>query len=318
MNKLNISLFGVIVVAVVLSAPAIAADEESPSIQMDNKPDNSNSIIERTLISRGTQYNLTINTSNHTVRVNAKHFSKNKTNAGYVVALNGNRVINTNWYASPGETHNASSNLIYEYDVLEPVKNITLSTYGGSAEISYNFTVPRQYDGRYLQPTVTDVSFERINRTSGRVTVTVRSDSHYRYPAYVRVWAPGVEAEVLYLHAGADQNISVDSLVIPVKQGEPFEGEVWMHANGLNKTGPISARWEFFGYPGDASFNRVPYEPIRLERVSEYTYVNETDSAEDGVADVSDALFRKLLGIAGVVLVVLVVVGVVLGRRRRV
>jgi hypothetical protein len=55
-----------------------------------------------------------------------------------------------------------------------------------------------------------------------------------------------------------------------------------------------------------------------LERVSEYTYVNETDSAEDGVADVSDALFRKLLGIAGVVLVVLVVVGVVLGRRRRV
>jgi hypothetical protein len=318
MNKLRVFLLGIVAITWVLSAPVIVADDGNSSIQIENDSDGSNSTIERTLISRGTQYNLTINTSNHTVLVNARHFGKNKTAAGYVVALNGNSIISTNWYASHGETHNSNSSLIYEYNALKQVQNITLSTYGGSTRLSYNFTVPRKHEGRYLRPTVTDVSFERINRTSGRVTVTVRSDSQYRYPAYIRVWAPGVKADVLYLHAGADKNVSTDSLIVPVSQDEPFEGELRMHANGLNKQGPISAEWEFYGYPGDAHFTRVPYEPMRLERVTEYTYVNESSSAEGAMAGVSEGLFRRALGTAGVVLALIVVLGVVLGRRRRV
>ena len=91
-----------------------------------------------------------------------------------------------------------------------------------------------------------------------------------------------------------------------------------MHANGIDQDGPISAKWEFYGYPGDAHFTRVPYEPMRLERVTEYTYVNESDSPGGEVAGVSDGLFRRALGVAGLVLVLIVVVGVVLGRRRRV
>jgi hypothetical protein len=129
---------------------------------------------------------------------------------------------------------------------------------------------------------------------------------------------PGVDAEVLYLHAGAGKNVSTDSLIVPVTQGEPFEGEIWMHANGLNQSGPISAKWEFYGQPGHAEFSRVPFEPLRLERVSEYTYVNESGSRGEEVAGVTDGVFRRALGLTGVVLVLVVVVGVVLGRRRRV
>jgi hypothetical protein len=318
MNKLGVPLIGIIIISISISAPAIAVDSPGSSMQFETNSYDSKSTIERTLVSRGTQYNLKINTTNHTVQVNARHFSDNKTDAGYVVSLNGNSVINTNWYASHGETHNSTSNLIHEYNALRVIRNITISTYGGSGEISYNFTVPRQYEGRYLRPTVTDISFERINRTAGQVTVTVRSDSQYRYPAYVRVWGREVGSEVLYLHVGAGKNLSRDSLVVPVGQGEPFEGELWMHANGLDQDGPINAKWEFYGYPGDAEFTRVPYEPMQLERVSEYTYVNESNSVDDRVGGVSDGLFRRALGVAGGALLLIVVVGVVLGRRSRV
>jgi len=318
MNKLSVSLLGLLFLTMTLSTTAIAADNHSPDIQIENESSDSNSTIERTLISRGTQYNLTINTSNHTVRVSAKHFAKNKTAAGYVVDLNGNSVINADWHASQGETHNSNSGLMYKYNAMEKHKNITLSTYGGSIDISYNFTVPRQYNGSYLRPTITNVEINRLNRSYGRVTVTIKSDSIYYYPIYYQIWGDEVKAEYIGVQWEKGENLTTASVVMPVKRGEPFEGEIRAHSGLLNETGPLHSQWEFYGYPGDAEFTRVPYEPMRLDRVSEYTYVNESDSVGDSVVGVSDALFRRALGGAGVVLLVIVVLGVVAGRRRRV
>lgn len=196
------------------------------------------------------------------------------------------------------------------------MRNITLYTHKNVFSFTYNYTVPRKYNGRYLRPTVTGVEFDQVNRTHGRVTVTARSDTKHRYPAYARIWTPDVDAKLLYLHSGAGDNVTTKSLVLPVARGEDFEGEIWIHADGLNETGPLHAKWEFYGRPGNAHLSRVPFEPMELNRISEYTYVNESAS-DSGRFEMSDREYRRVLGGVGVVLVLIVVVGVLLGRRRR-
>lgn len=317
MRELTVLLVGILLVSTVtvaaIGAPAEARFEESSIKQFEQEDD----VIERTLRVRGTEYTLRVNTSNHTVRVSAVHFGENRSNARYAVTLNGHDVISEGWNASQGETLQSSASLIRKYHAMESARNITLHTFYGSVSVNYNFTVPRQYEGQYLRPTITDMTFERLNRTSGRLTVTVRSDAKYIYPVYYQVWTETVQAQYLDLRRDKDENVTTGSIVIPVEQGEPFDGEIRAHSSLLNETGPLHSQWKFYGRPGDAQFSRVPFEPMALERVSEYTYVNESRSSDDDVAGVSDALFRQVLGVAGGVLLVVVVVGVALGRRRR-
>lgn len=315
MRKLTILLVGVLLVTAVpagaVGIPAQTHTEVSSIEQHQQEAE----ILERTLRVEGTEYSLRVNTSNHTVTVNAQHFGENKNNARYLVTLNGQNVISQEWNAERGETRQSNATLIYKYNAMERVRNVTLHTFHGSVGVTYNFTVPRQYEGQYLRPSITDIAFERLNRSHGRLTVTVRSDSTYHYPRYYQVWSQGVRAEYLDVDWEPGKNVTTASMVIPVRQGEPFEGEIKAHSNLLNETGPLHSQWEFFGYPGNAQFTRVPYEPLRLERVTEHTYVNESNAADDEVVGVSDGLFRKALGVAGVVLLVTVVLGVVAGRR---
>lgn len=318
MRKLTILLLGVLLIAALPVGVVGVPAQSHPGASSIEQYEVEDEILERTLRVQGTEYTLRVNTSNHTVRVNARHFGENQTNARYVVTLNEQNVISEEWTAERGETRQSNATLIYQYNALERVRNVTLHTFHGSAEVTYNFTVPRQYKGKYLRPSITDITFERLNRSHGEITVTVRSDSKYYYPRYYQVWTQGVVAEYLNVDREIGQNVTTASMVIPVKKGEPFEGEIRAHSGWLNETGPLHSQWEFYGYPGDAQFSRVPYEPMRLERVTEHTYVNESDAVGGSGAGVSDALFRKALGGAGIVLVLMVVLGVVVGRRSRV
>ncbi|WP_323677417.1 hypothetical protein [Halorubellus sp. PRR65] len=315
MNKISIILAGVLLVAV-MPAPVSLGGEDIHKEAPSTIDSTSGGVIEKSFTKRGTKYVLRVNLSNHTLRVRADHFAENQTNAGYAIYLNGKQLTNQRWVISKGETKQYQTSLFHEYYAGDILRNITLYTKEELVSVTYNFTVPRKHDGRYLRPTVTDVEFEQINRTHGRVIVTARSDTKYRYPAYARIWAPGVDAKILYLHSGAGDNKTTESLIMPVRRGEDFEGEIWVHATGLNETGPLHAKWEFYGRPGNAQFSRVPFEPMRLERVSEYTYVNDSASDSGGFG-MNDGDFRRVLGGLGVVLLLVVVVGVLLGRRRR-
>jgi hypothetical protein len=316
MNNTSILLVALLVVAALSIAPTTIGSGEKDSSITKVEGYKSDKVLERTFQSRGTKYSLSVNTSNNTIRVKAEHFADNQTNAGYAIYLNGKQLTNQRWSLSQGDTKLYQKNLINEYYAGDIVRNITLYTKSEITSINYNFTVPRKHNGRYLRPTVTNVEFEQVNRTHGRVIVTARSDTKYHYPAYARIWTPDVDAKLLYLHSGAGDNVTTKSLVLPVARGEDFEGEIWIHADGLNETGPLHAKWEFYGRPGNAHLSRVPFEPMELNRVSEYTYVNE--SASDSAAlEMSDREYRRALGGIGVVLLLVVVVGVLLGRRRR-
>ncbi|WP_227130590.1 hypothetical protein [Halorubellus salinus] len=316
MNKTSILLVGLLVIAAVPTS-SVAGGQISPEQELElAQTPSAEGIIERTFRTRGTEYVLRVNVSNHTLRVSAEHFADNKTNAAYAVQLNNNRLISRGWRASEGETSQSQVYLLNKYYAGDVLRNITLYTHEKVFSFTYNFTVPRKHNGRYLRPTVTNVAFEQVNRTHGRVFVTARSDTKHHYPAYARVWTPDVDAKLLYLHSGGGDNKTTESLIVPVAKGEKFEGEIWIHADGLNETGPLHAKWEFYGRPGNAHFNRVPFEPMKLNRVSEYTYVNESAS-DSGRFEMSDREYRRVLGGIGVVLLLIVVVGVLLGRRRR-
>lgn len=317
MRKLRILLIGVLLVSTIPVTTAEAPGEPRPGTSSVEHTEREDDVLERTLRVRGTEYVLRVNTSNHTVRVNAVHFGENQSNARYAVTLNGQDIISKGWDASEGATHRSNATLIREYHAMDTARNITLHTFYGSVSVNYNFTVPRQYEGQYLRPTITDIEFERLNRTSGKVTVTVRSDAKLIYPRYYQVWSQGVQAEYLGLRRDKDENVTTASMIIPVAQGEPFDGEIRAHSSLLNETGPLHSQWEFYGRPGAAEFGRVPFEPLALERVSEYTYVNESGSNDGGTWEASDELFRQTLGIVGGVMLAIVVVGVALGRRRR-
>lgn len=194
------------------------------------------------------------------------------------------------------------------------------STYDKRINISYNFTVPRKYEGRYLRPTVTDVEFERVNRSWGRLTVTVRSDAEYYYPTYVMVWTPEVDAKWLFMHREKGENVTRESLLLPVSAGEEFEGELRMHPRWVNRSGPLHTQYEFYGRPGEESLQEVKYEPVESEGFEEYSYENESRQG-DSVGPVErtiDGHFRTILGGLAGVAVLVIVVAVVLAQRRRV
>lgn len=316
MNKISVSLVSILLLSAILPTAGGAipqfSDKEAPQAQRVSE----DALIERTLRTRGTEYVLRVNTSNHTVHVSASHFAENQTYSGYAVSLNGRDIIDKPWKASQGETIQSQSSLIYKYYAGSVRQNITLQTYGSSLQITYNFTVPRKHNGRFLRPTVTDIRFEYLNRTHGRISVTARSDSLYRYPAYARIWTPNTQSKVLYLHVGGDTNETVESVVVPIKRGRSFEGEILLYATRLNESRPLNAKWEFFGRPGNSQLSHVPFEPISRERVSEYTYVNESP-AESGGFGVTGDEYRRVLGVVGVVLLLVVVLGVLWGRRQR-
>lgn len=274
------------------------------------------SVIERTVIAEGTRYNIQVNTSNHTVKVSANHFADNKTSAGYMISLNGFTVFNTFWNASEGETNTTTADLMNHYNAREITRNIRFDTYGGSANITYNYTVPRKHDGRYLRPTLTDVEFERLNRSWGRVTVTVRSDAPYYYGVYGLVWMPDAEVKSLTLHRSKGENVTRGSFLVPVEKGEPFEGEIRFHSGNVNGTGPLNQQYEFYGRPGDASVERVPYEPVAKNRVHEYSYENESRGDSQSNPRVSGEQFRTAVGAVAVLLVVVILVAVVVSSRR--
>jgi len=315
MNNAATLLVGLLLTqSVILPVAGHLPVQDTPKTLNETRED----VVERTLQVRGTEYQLRVNTSNHTVSVFAEHFANNETNARYSVSLNERTVITQGWNATGGETKRSQTSLIYQYDASERVRNITLDTYYGSVSLSYNFTVPRTYEGQYLRPTVTDVAFDRINDSHGQVTVTVRSDSLYRYPAYVRVWAPGVKGKVLYLHVGGDENVSVDSIEVPVEEGEVFEGELRMHSEGLNESGPLHAQWEYYGQPGQEQFEQVPYEPLELEEVEEYSYQNESRATESSDGVFGGGQYRMLIGVLAGLSFFVVLVGVLVARRRQV
>jgi len=278
--------------------------------------DDTGDVIERTVHAGGTQYDIQVNTSNHTVQVSAVHLADNETSAGYVVQVNDNRVIDVFWEASKGDQNHTEADLMYHYDAGKEVREITFSTYGGSANITYNFTTPRKHEGRYLRPTLTDVSFERINDSWGRVTFTVRSDAQYYYPAYVVVWTPELDAEWVYMDRQKGDNVTRKSLLVPVENGEPFEGEVRMHPRNISETGPLHSQYEFFGRPGNSSFEEVPYEPLRGNKFESHSY--ESQRVDEEQSKVSDEQFRVAIGGLAVVLVLVILGAVVVssGRRR--
>lgn len=293
------------------------------AIGLDSRASNevqSSDVIERTVRAHGTQYHISVNTSNHTVTISAVHLADNETAAGYSVHLNGNRVLDQPWEASKGDTSRTQAFLMYEYDATKTVRTIMFSTYRKRANLTYNFTVPRKYEGRYLRPTITDVEFERINRTWGRMTVTVRSDAPYYYGAYVVVWTPEIDRKKLYMHRTKGENVTRESFLLPVSAGEPFEGEIRLHPGGINESGPLHTQYEFYGRPGQESLREVEYEPLGLNEIREYSYENESRQRDSpgAVERTLDAHFRTVLaGLAGFAVLV-IVVGVVLAQRRRV
>lgn len=306
-----------ILVCLCLIVPQSAVDAYSQPTE-DAELQTNEDVIERTVTARGTEYTIRVNTSNHTVQVSAVHFASNKTNAGYIVQMNDKRVIDVLWDATEGEESSAEANLMYQYDAKKEVRNITFSTYHGSANMTYNFTVPRKYEGRYLRPTVTDVDFERINQSWGRMTVTVRSDAEYYYPDYVVVWTPHRDAVWLDLHREKGENVTTDSLLVRVEEGQAFQGELRMHTGNLSKSGPLHTQYEFYGRQGNVSLSEVPYEPVSPFEFDQYSYENKSRSTTSTQAEYSDFPFRTVIGTVGVLLVVGIVVAVVVSRRRRV
>ncbi|MFC6955042.1 hypothetical protein [Halorubellus litoreus] len=316
MNKTSILLLGLFVVAAVPTAPGASGINETGTdnnVVQESEPEE---VIERSFRSRGTEYLISVNLSNHTVRVKADHFADNQTSVGFALYLNDKQLTNQMWTLSQGQTKKYKKKIINDYYAGDIYRNLTIYTRNEVASIAYNFTVPRKYNGRYLRPTIKKIDFERLNHTAGRLTITVRSDSEYYYPIYYQIWTPGVQADYIEVRPTEGENITRSSIILPIDKGESVEGEIRAHAMLLNKTGPLSTQVEFYGRPGNVQFQRVPFEPLQLERVTEHTYVNESVS-ENGAFGVSDQAFRRVLGGVGVLLLLIVVVGVLLGRRRR-
>lgn len=290
----------------------------SPSeVELENSTNDSPEFLEETVEVRGTIYHISLNKSNHTVTVSAKHIADNRTNSGFTVRIDNQRVIGVGWEPTKGETRTESAELMRHYDAMREEHSLVFSTYGGSANISFEFVVPRRHGGQYLRPTLTDVQFERINDSWGRMTVTFRSDARLNYPTYFRVWTPNVRTKNLDLLKEPGENVSTASILLPVEEGEPFEGEIRMFPRYMNETGPIHTQYEFYGYPGQGSITEVPYEPLSSIEVREsHEYVNDSRTVTDD-AVLSDSQYRT--GIAGVAvsLIVLLVLSIVLSHRRR-
>jgi hypothetical protein len=307
----------IIVLSIVLSTvPISLVALPGENINTDRGSESAD-IIKKSVEARGTVYDIRVNKSNHTVTVSAKHIAANRTFAGFGVSIDGQGVFNLDWEPTEGDEITRSSKLMRKYDAMQEEHLLEFYTYGGGVNITYDFVVPRKYHGQYLRPTLTDVDFERINRTHGRMTVTFRSDARLNYPTYFTIWTPNVRAEGLGLIKDLDENVSKASIVLPVPKGEPFEGEIRMYPRHLNGTGPIHTQYEFYGYPGQASLSQVPYEPLSSIEVREtHEYVNESGT-ETSEPVLSDSEYRT--GIAGLasVLVVILVLGVVLSHRRR-
>ncbi|NHN40080.1 hypothetical protein G9C85_00305 [Halorubellus sp. JP-L1] len=314
MNNAAALLAGLLLAqSLVLPAAAHAPIEDTSATLKEPKDE----VLERTLQVRGTEYQLRVNTSNHTVSVFAEHLAANETNARYAVSLDNQIVINQGWNASEGETSRSQANLIYQYDATERVRNITLSTFYGSTSLSYNFTVPRTYEGRYLRPTVTDVDLNQINESHGRVTVTVRSDSKYYYPVYFQIWAPGVQGKYLQAIRENGENVTTASIIVPVEEGDVFEGELKAHTGWLNESGPLHAQWEYYGHPGQEQFDRVPFEPMDIEKIDDYSYRNESRDAQRPEDSVLSEQYRTIIGGVAAASFVLIVVAVLVAQRRR-
>lgn len=307
------AFFAIICIGLLFAQFPVDATTESPGVERSVQQDE---VIERTVNTGGTQYNIEVNTSNHTVQVSAVHLADNETSAGYLVQVNDNRVIDVFWEASEGERNHTQADLMYHYDAGNEVREITFSTYGGITNITYNFTVPRKHEGRYLRPTLTDVNFDRVNGSWGRVTFTVRSDAQYYYPAYVLVWTPNIDRKWVYMHRQKGENVTRKSLLVPVDKGESFEGEIRMHPGNVSETGPLHAQYEFFGHPGNASFREVPYEPLRGDKFEDYSYESQQTNRKQ--SRVSNEQFRTAIGGVAVALVVVILVAVAVSSRRRV
>jgi hypothetical protein len=307
-----ILILSVLIISIPYSG--IATPSSSGSV---NSPDEVPVLIEETLEIRGTIYHIEINKRNHTVKVSAEHIADNRTHAGFTVSIDDQRVIGVGWEPNQGDTRTESAELMMQYNAMREEHSLIFSTYGNSTTITYDFIVPRKYKGRYLRPTLTDVQFERISRSKGRMTVTFRSDALLNYPTYFRVWTPNVQARNLELYKKPGQNVSTASIILPVPRGEPFEGEIRMFPARMNETTPIHTQYEFYGYPGQSSLKQVPYEPLSSIEVREsYQYVNESRT-ETGESVFSHSQYR--IGIAGIAatLVVLLMLAIALSHRRR-
>lgn len=309
------ALVGVIVLSLLISqGQVLVPGNEGNSSQ--NSISTQSEHLEETVTIRGTNYHVSVYKENHTVKVSATHFASNTTPAGFSVELNGAVVINEGWRSSEGDEITITQDLMPYYKSDQEVQNISFGTYGGSVNLSYNFTVPRKHEGRYLRPTITDVSFDRVNESWGRMTVTLQSDSRYYYHPYVRVWTPDVNAKQVDLFREKGENVSTASILLPVEEGEPIEGELRLYPRHLNGSGPLHTQYEFYGKPGDSSLSEVPYQPLSDREVLDtYEYRNESATKEDSRM-VSGAQYRTAIGLVAVALIVVLVGAVLISKRR--
>lgn len=308
--------FVLMIVLLPMTSPVYAAPMENPNQAVDTTSDERD-ILEKTVNARGTEFLIQIDIEEHTLTVDATHFANNTTSADFSIVLNDFQILKEEWKASAGDKRSVTVDLMPHYQSNIRNQTISFGTYGAFANISYNYTVPRESNGQYLRPTITDVSFERVNQSWGRMTVTLQSDSRFHYPSYVRVWTPNVDAKQVDLFLEKGENVTRASILLPVAEDEPFEGEIRLYPRFLNESGPIHTQYEFYGKPGSASLTEVPYEPLSNRQVRHsYEYRNESVETDDS-AVLTEAQYRLGLGAIAVVLMVGILGAVLVSRRRQ-